>query len=471
MILDRRVGDIPVLRRYIGDQLVWEREEPVEKLWEAFVNFGLAGKTSDDLSGWNNVKATSGQVTSGATFTGIKNTDGEDTPIEIQVGPANLFQRTETIHDPAVNQNVYKTSYDFPAPGGSFKITGLNDSRRYRITIFGGCFAGASSYVVIYTKCVLNGVELPIQQDHDVDENPDTTLYYIRAIDVQPVDGELEFEFFTNTDIPVGFDLSFSLSGLRIEEYSVSTGWQYPIELVPKGAALDFPYAIRVPGVVNPDTPLVVSTPTGGSEGIGSGSLDHINWIFTETLVKPLINGNPTVPSDPIIVCPQYLSNDWNQGHLADLIDHIVDEYGLNGEHIYLMGFSGGLEVALAYIGEKHRQVRAAVLGSSRYTYADYAPGTAPDYAQIASTNTPIWLFGSNNDPVVPFASFIDIRDKILAEDPNYPLKVTVYNDNTHYWPMIYVYSSGVVGLPPRTIVPGYEPYTPGEHWSWMFSV
>lgn len=468
MILDRRVGDIPVLRRYIGDQLVWEREAPPSPPWAALVNFGLSGKTSDNIAGWNNVKATSGQIAAGATFTGLLDTDGQELPITIELTSATLYERTDVvIGDNAVNQNVYKTNYSFEGGvGGSMTLSGLNDSKFYKVTLIGYAVLDVAPYLVFYTKVVLNGVDLPIQQDHDTDLEFDDSLYYIRAIDVKPINGELVFEFYPTVELPPGYDVVYPLSGLKIEEYSSSTGWEYPIELVPMGDS-PIPYVVRVPDVIDESTPVIISLPSGGTEGVGTGSLDHINWIFNETLTKPLLNRNDIVPANALIVCPQFLANDWNQELLSDFIEYLEDEYSIVGNSLYLMGFSAGMEIGLAYIGLAHRAITAAVLMSSAYA----GDGVdAPLLSAVAATNTPIWMFCSNNDGLVPLSNFLDIRTQLLASNPDYPLKVTVFNDNTHYRPMMYLYNDKLDVPLPLPTVGGYDSYTRGEHWDWLLS-
>src|SRR5690606_25664212 len=102
-------------------------------------------------------------------------------------------------------------------------------------------------------------------------------------------------------------------------------------------------------------------------------------------------------------------------------------------------------------------------LGSSDYAvYQD-----SPSIEDIAAKNVPIWLFADTGDPTISVSQVQDVRDGLLAVNPSYPVRMSVFEGGTHYTTARYTYGQRT-DFP--SVSPMYDPYRNGEIYKWLMS-
>jgi predicted peptidase len=170
----------------------------------------------------------------------------------------------------------------------------------------------------------------------------------------------------------------------------------------------------------------------GGGE-LGDGSDTALPKILKNSLTRRLHEKNfPTefvVNSDTfsfIIVSPQFA--EWPVvKDVHDVMKHALGKYRVDSTRIYLSGLSMGGAGTWLYAGSDYGTLLAAIVPICGASWADSATAR-----QIAANEIPAWAFHNEDDQAVTVNSTKRYARLINAENPKYPVRVTLWPTGGH---------------------------------------
>ncbi|HSN62109.1 MAG TPA: hypothetical protein VLR49_14315, partial [Ferruginibacter sp.] len=169
-----------------------------------------------------------------------------------------------------------------------------------------------------------------------------------------------------------------------------------------------------------------------GAGQIGQGNTTDLPKVLLYGLTNVISKGNfPasfTVDDSSfsfIVISPQFISNPTGN-NVAAIITHVINNYRVDPERIYLLGMSagGGALWEYASISSANSNKLAAII--------PFAGNLNPSQVQanrIASANLPVWAFHNTNDGTVPVTNSRNWRNYINSyiPTPNPLLKLTEF--------------------------------------------
>lgn len=181
----------------------------------------------------------------------------------------------------------------------------------------------------------------------------------------------------------------------------------------------------------NKKYPLLVFLHGGGE--LGDGSDTALPKILKNSLTRRLHEKNfPTsfAAGDDslsfIIISPQFA--DWPKvKDVNEIMHHALMKYRVDSTRIYLAGLSMGGGASWEYAGSQYGKLLAAIVPICGASWADSAVAR-----QIAYNEVPAWAFHNEEDPVVTAKSTTRYARLINAENPKYPVKVTIWPGSLH---------------------------------------
>lgn len=445
------VGSGEATRMYKGNVLVWEREDN----WALGVNFGLVGKTDEDVPGWNNVKATESEINTGATFSDFIDYKGSERNISIEIQPSNKMDLPAGMGAGvnAPSPEAWMTAY-YNVGDTGFSIIGLDDSCLYKLSIVvAGVDSGFTAQMPV--SATVDGYPVYSFSSWDTDPSTDYSMVLLRLINLKPTSGELHVE------LSAGSGNLTLLFGVQVEEYITPKPDLMPVEMYDNSVS-PVPYILSRKGNIDANTPVIISVHMGGEEG--DGTIGQLVNIYPNTIFKSLVNGTYNGPTNNIMIaCPQFYENENNGPLLNNFITFLETEYGISGDNVVLMGHSGGMWNALSAIGYGVHNIRAAALGASNYSVHE----GSPTIEVIADKNVPMWLFADTGDPVISVAQVESVKNGLVASNPSYPVKMSVFEGGTHYTTARYTYGKRS-DFP--SVSSSYDMYVNGEIYSWLLN-
>lgn len=427
---------------------------PPDDSWELGIVFGNTAETDPEtVEGWNTKKHSSSQVTGGVLLTDLKDLEDNDIDMEILIEGTTLESNPVPIAESLIPPygNFFTTSYTFN-PTSTITLSKLDDDEFYTIKLCGFSLTPTAS--LRYPNLHINDTEVYNYQAVDFDSNIKTNIIYPTFKNIKSIQGFIEIR----VNLP---DFPFYVFGIYVEQHreikKEISFTQYPAGPSPVA------YSARIPTTTTQNTPVIISLHPGQVEG--NGTIRQLNNAYGGNIVKAFLDGTYNGPMDGVlIVAPQFYENVDNAPLLHSFIEYLVITYNVNPDNVYLMGFSAGMWNSLAYIGNQNHQVRAAVIGNQPYTGLDEP--TAPSIETIASTFTPMWIFGGTADFVQPI-ELETFRDAILSYEPSYPIRLSIFEGGDHSYAGVSLYGKKETIFPVTT---GSYPYNNGEIYDWLLS-
>jgi len=204
-----------------------------------------------------------------------------------------------------------------------------------------------------------------------------------------------------------------------------------------------------------PKYPLLLFLHGAGERG-NSASDGNILDIVLRNGPPMLIKKKIWTPKYPLVVIsPQAHEGGWNGAKIHQFIKHIINNYEIDAQRIYITGLSMGAYGTFNYLTST---------GDSCYAAAAVAicGGGNPTKAS-AMKHIPVWAFHGDADGTVNIENSISMIDAINKTNPPQKAKLTVYPGVGHNsWSMTY----DGTGMGKESNL--YDPFNIGIY-EWMF--